>query len=211
MSLACEALGVPVVGGNVSFYNQTDDQDIHPTPIVGYLGMADPMPTRPPRLTQAEEGMEIWVFGPDSANLSGSSYAKVVHDELGGRPDLVDDAMAVAVIDLAATLAEQELAPVLHDVSDGGLAVAISEICIKSAVGAQTTHIDAPFSEPPHRFVAVLSPNQAATAKTMAQARSVPASRLGIIGGDTIALGSARVSVAEATEVYRSALPRRMA
>ena len=211
MSLACEALGVPVVGGNVSFYNQTDEQDIHPTPIVGYLGMADPMPTKPARLSQAEEGMEVWVFGPDSANLSGSSYAKIIHNHLGGRPDLVDDAMAIAVIDLAATIAEQELAAVLHDVSDGGMAVALAEISIKSGIGIATAHIDAPFSEPPHRFVAVVTPEDSATVEALAVERSVPASRLGIVGGDTIALGSATVSVAAATEIYTSAIPRRMA
>src|SRR5690606_17052125 len=66
ISGACEALGIPVVGGNVSFYNETDGVDIYPTPVVGLLGLADPMPARAPRLDRAVAGMEIWVVGPDS-------------------------------------------------------------------------------------------------------------------------------------------------
>ena len=211
ISLACEALGVPVVGGNVSFYNRTDDQDIHPTPIVGYLGMADPMPTHPPRLNQAEAGMELWAFGPDSENLSGSTYAKVVHQHLGGRPDGADEKMAIAVIDLAATIAEHELSPALHDISDGGIAVAISEICIQSGVGVKTKLLSAPFSEPPHRFLAVLAPERASEVAKLAEERSVPVARLGVFGGDTIELGSASVTLVDGTTTYRSAIPRRMA
>ncbi|MEX1287522.1 MAG: phosphoribosylformylglycinamidine synthase subunit PurL, partial [Acidimicrobiia bacterium] len=80
ISRACEALGVPVVGGNVSFYNETDGVDIFPTPVVGMLGLADPMPTSPPRLDRAAEGHLIWMFGPQrSRNLAGSAFEQVLH------------------------------------------------------------------------------------------------------------------------------------
>ncbi len=131
ISAACEVLGIPVVGGNVSFYNETDGIDIHPTPVVGLLGLADPMPGTPPRLSRAEEGMEIWEIGPRaSGNLSGSAAQRVIHDELTGRPTSPDPDAAKQVVALAAELAHR--VPVLHDISDGGLAVAIAEVCIAS-------------------------------------------------------------------------------
>ncbi|MGB8362675.1 MAG: phosphoribosylformylglycinamidine synthase subunit PurL, partial [Acidimicrobiia bacterium] len=90
LSTACEALGIPVVGGNVSFYNETDDVDIHPTPVVGLLGLADPMPADPPRLGRAEAGMEIWEVGPPpTSNLAGSA-AQRLSDELVGLPTAPD-------------------------------------------------------------------------------------------------------------------------
>ncbi|HEX6221910.1 MAG TPA: phosphoribosylformylglycinamidine synthase subunit PurL, partial [Acidimicrobiia bacterium] len=134
ISEACEALGIPVVGGNVSFYNETDGVDIHPTPVVGLLGLADPMPTRPPLLERAVAGMEVWEVGPSATgNLAGSAVQRLAGD-LGGLPTGPDAEMASRVIGLAVALAHE--APVLHDISDGGLAVALAEVCIASGVGA---------------------------------------------------------------------------
>ena len=140
ISAACEALGIPVVGGNVSFYNETDGVDIHPTPVVGLLGLAEPMPVTPPRLSRAKEGMEIWEIGPQpSGNLSGSAAQRVIHDELTGRPTSPNPDAAVQVVALAAGLAHR--VPVLHDISDGGLAVAIAEVCIASKSGPTSPRV----------------------------------------------------------------------
>ena len=87
ISAACEDLGIPVVGGNVSFYNETDGADIPPTPVVGMLGLADPRPARPPRLDRAEEGMAIWLVGPeDDADFAASAFARLVLGHRRGRP-----------------------------------------------------------------------------------------------------------------------------
>jgi phosphoribosylformylglycinamidine synthase len=177
ISEACEALGIPVIGGNVSFYNETDGIDIHPTPVVGLLGLADPMPTDPPRLSQAAEGMEMWVLGPSpTSNAAGSATQRVRAGSLQGRPTGPNPDIARRVIDLAAELAHQ--AVVLHDVSDGGLAVTIAEICIASGVGAQVEVTDPTilFSEDPHRFVAVIEGNGVELPADLA-------TRIGTIGG----------------------------
>ena len=204
ISEACEALGIPVVGGNVSFYNETDGVDIHPTPVVGMLGMADPMPTRPPRLDRAAEGMEIWVIGPTpTGNLAGSAAQRILLRELQGRPSEPDPDTSVSVLGLVADLAHQ--IPVLHDISKGGLAVAVAEICIASGAGASVT-VENPhelFSEEPHRVVAVFTPGTVDLAGEMAR-------KVGVIGGDTISFGEAEASLADATRTYRDALPRRM-
>jgi phosphoribosylformylglycinamidine synthase II len=217
MSQACEALGIPVVGGNVSFYNETDGRDIYPTPVVGLVGLVDPMPQNPPRLDRAEEGMELWRFGPEwAANLAGSALEQVTFGHVGGRPSAPDPTMAKAAIEMAQRLVSEELAVTLHDVSDGGLAVTIAEICIASGVGATVGFGDwrGLFSEDPHRFVAVIPSDRADRVGTVADAVGIPAQRIGILGGDEISFSSggarAAVDLEVAAQVYHDAIPRRM-
>jgi phosphoribosylformylglycinamidine synthase len=201
ISEACEALGIPVIGGNVSFYNETDGIDIHPTPVVGLLGLADPMPADPPRLSQAAEGMEIWVLGPSpTSNAAGSAAQRMSAGSLRGRPTGPNPDFARRVIDLAAELAHQ--AAVLHDVSDGGLAVTIAEICIASGVGARLDTADPTilFSEDPHRFVAVIEGNGVEVPADLA-------TRIGTISGDRLAFGSHSVELSEVARSWRDALP----
>jgi phosphoribosylformylglycinamidine synthase len=202
ISQACEALGIPVIGGNVSFYNETDGVDINPTPIVGLLGLADPMPTNPPRLNRAEEGMELWVVGPRaSGSLAGSAIQRVLGDSNGGTPTPSDPDIGLRVIELAAQIAH--VAPSLHDISDGGLAIAATEIAIASGVGL-VIETDHPFSEDPHRFLVVASPESIELPDDLAH-------KVGIFGGDEITINGSAIAVAEAANLYRNALPRRMA
>ncbi|MCZ6662270.1 MAG: phosphoribosylformylglycinamidine synthase subunit PurL, partial [Actinobacteria bacterium] len=204
ISEACESLGVPVVGGNVSFYNETEGVDIYPTPVVGLLGLADPVPNEPPRIDRAEEGMEIWEIGPEpTASLAGSSAERIVLGTLTGRPTAPDPEVARQVIGLVRELAHT--VPVLHDVSDGGLAVAIAEICIASEVGA-TIELGDPsllFSEDPHRVVAVFEHGAVEPLGDIAR-------RIGTVGGVALTLGDATIDIATATDAYREAIPRRM-
>jgi phosphoribosylformylglycinamidine synthase II len=203
---ACRALGLPVVGGNVSFYNETDGRDIHPTPVIGLLGLADPMPKRPPRLDRGGEGMELWLFGPEpQGDFAATRYAQVVLGHLGGRPAPPDPAAARAAIALAVELAGA--APVLHDLSDGGLAVAVAEVCIRSQVGAVVEAGDWRdlFDETPHRLLAAMPPGW------VPGDISVAARPIGRLGGDRLDLGGwGSASVEDITQTWRQAIPRRM-
>ncbi len=219
MSLACESLGVPVVGGNVSFYNETDEADIYPTPIVGMLGLADPAPESVPRLDRAEAGMALLMFGPkNSRNLGGSSFEKIIKGHVGGRPAGSDSTIGKAVIDLAIEFAHSGLVPVMHDISDGGAAVTISEICIASDVGAHLQYSSwiGLFAEAPHRFLAAIAPENVTAVHEIADRLGVPVSELGEFGGDRIsfdnpAAGATSVSVAKAAAAWRGAIRSRMA
>jgi len=206
ISAACEVLGIPVVGGNVSFYNETDGIDIHPTPVVGLLALADPMPRMPPRLSRAEEGMEIWEIGPQATgNLSGSAAQRVIHDELIGRPTTPNPDTAMRVIALAAELAHR--VPVLHDISDGGLAVAVAEVCIASQIGANVNESDNGrlFSEDPHRLIAVLEASTIELPEDLSR-------KVGTIGGHSLVLGSSEaIDVQKLIETFEGAIPRLMA
>jgi phosphoribosylformylglycinamidine synthase len=198
MAEACEALGVPVVGGNVSFYNETAGTDIHPTPVVGMLGLANPMPADPPRLSGAVDGMEIWEIGPAATgNLAGSAVQRL-DGELGGLPTPPNHEIGAEMVELANRLAHE--APVLHDISDGGLAVALTEICIASGVGA-SVETDHPFSEDPHRLLVVAPEGLLHLPAGMSR-------RIGSVGGDTVEINGARVSMRTADDRWRHAIHR---
>jgi phosphoribosylformylglycinamidine synthase len=208
---ACEHLGIPVVGGNVSFYNETEGTDIYPTPIVGLIGLADPYPERPPRLDRAAAGMDVWLLGPDTSDdLAGSVFQKVVGRTIAGRPSEPDPDMAVRVTRLATRLATAQVTPVLHDLSEGGMAIAIAKVCIISGVGVTVDWPGNLFAEDPHRLIAALPPDQAERMMSMAEEAGVPGRRIGTFGGDQIRLGATVVSVNDASNTWRAALPRRM-
>ena len=119
---ACEALEIPVIGGNVSFYNETDGLDIYPTPVVGMLGLVENLPTPAPRLDRVEAGMDLWLFGPEwSINLAGSAFEKITFAHVGGRPSPPDPTMAKAAIARRGT--GRGRLPAIHDISTGGTAI----------------------------------------------------------------------------------------
>ena len=218
ISEACEALGVPVVGGNVSFYNETDGTDIYPTPVVGLVGLVEPYPARPPRLDRVGDRMDLWCTGaPDPINLAGSAFEQVTFGHVGGRPTAPDSTMAIAAIRLARKLVADELSPALHDISDGGLAVAVSELAIASGVGVTLEYADWRhlFSEDPHRFLFAVAPDSRDAVEAAAEAAGIPVTRLGTFGGDEIVFHrggtKAVVDLATATETFRTAIPRRLA
>ncbi len=205
MTEACEQLEIPVIGGNVSFYNETAGVDIYPSPVVGMLGFADPMPPAPPRLDRAASGMEIWLIGPrDAADFAASAYSRVVLGRLDGRPAPTDPELGPAVIATATGLAH--LLPVLHDISSGGLGVALAEIAIASGIGLAIDDIgwSELWSEGPHRFLAVAEPGTLPPLE-------VPAKRIGLMGGASLDFGRhGAVDLTTATREWRAAIPRRM-
>jgi phosphoribosylformylglycinamidine synthase len=138
----CQQLGTPVTGGTDRFYNQTGAAAIHPTPVVGVLGVFDDVARRIPMgfpAPSAAEGDQIFLLGETHAELSGSEWAWVTHGHLGGRPPKVD---LVAEQRLAALMARASVAghaSAAHDLSGGGLAQVLVESCLRHNVGARIT------------------------------------------------------------------------
>jgi phosphoribosylformylglycinamidine synthase subunit PurL len=151
----CAALGIPVTGGNVSFYNQTGDTAILPTPVVGVLGVIDDVRRRIPT-GLGGIGDEVWLLGETRDEFGGSEWAHEVHGHLGGRPPAVDLAREQAIGTVLAAAARDGLVSGTHDLSDGGLAQALVEACLRSAAGARVT---LPASLDP--FVALFSESSA--------------------------------------------------
>ena len=132
MALACEALGVPVVSGNVSLYNETDGLAIHPTPVVGCVGLVDDVRRVPGHW---REGDSVFLAGAPELRLDGSEYQALFLDGPAGRPALPDLAAEASLVSFLAAVAPH--ASCVHDASEGGLAVALAECAIAASAGAE--------------------------------------------------------------------------
>ena len=136
----CAELGIPVTGGNVSFYNQTGAAPIHPTPVVGVLGVLENVAERVPMGFQPRGGNDhdlIFLLGETRAELSGSEWAWVTHEHLGGVPPRVDLERERALGALIAAAGRVGHLTSAHDLSDGGLAQALVESCLRRGIGAR--------------------------------------------------------------------------
>jgi phosphoribosylformylglycinamidine synthase len=132
----CQQLGTPVTGGNVSFYNQTGNTPILPTPVVGVLGVIDDVTRRTPGGFQAA-GQVIYLLGETRDELAGSAWAEVVHDHLGGHPPEVDLAQEKALGEVLIRASRRGLLASAHDLADGGLAQALVESSLRHGLGAR--------------------------------------------------------------------------
>jgi phosphoribosylformylglycinamidine synthase II len=207
---ACSVLGIPVTGGNVSFYNQTGDTPILPTPVVGILGVIDDVRTR---ITQgfAGEGHHVLVLGETREELSGSTWADVVHGHLGGRPPVVDLAAERALADLMVESAKAGIVQSAHDLSDGGLAMALAEATFRNGVGV-TVELDDPFielfSESSARVMVVVAEDRHDEFVALAEQHGVDLASVGRTGGDTLEVaGQLSIPVAELKAAWQATLP----
>ncbi len=213
LGAACETLGVPIVGGNVSFYNETDGHDIFPTPVVGLLGLAEPIPVRP---RQLEAGMAILLIGPaQSDNLAGSAYQRVVRGTLGGRPTRIDADEGGRSIELAIRIAHVVPGAVLHDVSQGGALIAAAELLVAAGVGGQVEVDSVPgaFGEDPHRFLCLVPSDRAAEVGQLAREEGCEVRDIGITGGSDISIvnqTTVEVPLARITAVWTDAIAAKM-
>ncbi|MBE3010983.1 phosphoribosylformylglycinamidine synthase subunit PurL [Microbispora sp. NEAU-D428] len=210
---ACRTLGVPVTGGNVSFYNQTGSTAINPTPVVGVLGVIDDVAQRV-RPGFTAPGLRVLLLGETREEFGGSEWAHVVHGHLGGLPPQAD---LEAERGLAAVLTEAAARGLLegsHDLSDGGLAVALAESCLAQGVGCTVTlpgedaFVEL-FSESAARALVCVRPEAFDALADLCARHEVPCSGLGLTGGSALTVeGVLDVPVEELREVHTSALPR---
>ncbi|HXT42600.1 MAG TPA: phosphoribosylformylglycinamidine synthase subunit PurL [Pseudonocardiaceae bacterium] len=182
----CAQLGIPVTGGNVSFYNQTGDTAILPTPVIGVLGVIDDVRCRIPT-GLGGVGDEVWLLGDTRDELGGSEWAHEVHGHLGGRPPAVNLAREQAIGAVLAAAAREGLVSAAHDLSDGGLAQALVEACLLSDLGARVelpANVDpfvALFSESSARVLLGVSCAHAPRVAQLCSVHQVPVTRLGEI------------------------------
>ena len=198
---ACLALGVPVVGGNVSLYNEGAEGPIYPTPIVGMVGKL-PEPSTVPRTGFAEEGHAIALVGMFAPALEGSELEKLRGRMADGLPPLDLAAHADALVRVRAAVRGGEL-PTAHDVSDGGLACALAECCIAGELGAKVTMEPTEadlFGEGPGGVI-VAGPRDAVEALDGAIV-------IGEVGGDTLDIeGALSLPLADLRDAYEDSIP----
>ncbi len=217
----CLELEIPVTGGNVSFYNQTGDQPIHPTPVVAVLGVIDDVARRVPSGWQ-DDGHNIYLLGTTRTELDGSAWADVVHDHLGGRPPFVDLSREAALAGLLHAASQQSLIDSAHDLSEGGLAQALAEAVLRFEVGARVwlgdvmerDGVDASvalFSESTGRVIVSVPREDDVKFLGLCDGRHYPVLRIGVTDATTGALeiqDQFAVPLDDLRDRHRSTLPK---
>jgi phosphoribosylformylglycinamidine synthase len=209
----CLEMGLPVTGGNVSFYNQTGKVAILPTPVVGVLGVIEDVRTRT-SMAFAEAGLELIQLGNTDDNFSGSEWAHL-HGQMGDRaptPDIDQETRLVKLL-----LEGQSLFAAAHDISNGGFAATISEMVLKSNIGAT---IDLPaqyipggvaaglFAETPGRVVVSVRPSDVAALDALATKHGVPFHKVGVTGGDALVINDATIPLTELRTAFTETFPK---
>ncbi|HEY7601620.1 MAG TPA: phosphoribosylformylglycinamidine synthase subunit PurL [Methylomirabilota bacterium] len=193
IAAACEALGIPVTGGNVSFYNETLGQAILPTPVIGVVGLLEDAERRTTQWFK-EAGDVIVLLGEPEGRLGGSEYLRTVHGRLAGTPAPLDLGRERAVQAACLAIIEAGYVRSAHDCAEGGLAAAIAECCITgpSPLGAAVTlpggtRVDEMlFGEAPSRIVVTAAPGDVEPLMQVAGEWAIPVSVLGHVGGDRL-------------------------
>jgi len=190
---ACRVLDVPITGGNVSLYNETDGKAIYPTPILGVVGVIDDASCVLARSFRGT-GDAVILLGESFGELGGTEYLKTVHDLVRGEPPMLDLVRERALIELLGHAASARLLCSAHDCSDGGLAVTLAE-CSFDAGGigcvvdlpAASARLDATlFGESASRVIVTSKQQDVATLLRLAAERGVPARIVGTTGGSRI-------------------------
>ena len=211
---ACQELEIPVTGGNVSFYNQTADQAIYPTPVVGVLGVIDNVARRIPSGWQ-DDGNNIYLLGTTFDELDGSVWAKDIHDHLGGTPPKLDLRKERELADLIHGASMQGLIESAHDLSEGGLAIAIIEASLRFNVGCriwlgelmERDRIDATsalFSESQSRVIVSVGREDDVKFQSLCEARGVSVLRIGVTDKESAAVDIQSIAKLTLTDIRKA-------
>ena len=196
MGEACRTLDIPITGGNVSLYNETDGRAIYPTPVMGVVGLLEDADTVLRRWF-VEEGDLVYLLGTTGEDLGGSELLKVVHGKIAGRPPRLDLDAEKRLHALLAEGAARGILRSAHDASEGGLAVTLAECAFRGEEPGLGGRFDLPgglrpdvllFSETPSRAV-VTTRDELRTAE-LARRHGVPWARIGVVGDGRLTLVS---------------------
>jgi phosphoribosylformylglycinamidine synthase II len=215
MGEACRALGTPVTGGNVSFYNETGDSTVYPTPVVGMLGLLEDYRLRVG--VAFTPGQVVYLLGETFPELGGSEYAEVVLGTVSGRPPGLELDREARLIALLTEAARADLLTSAHDCSDGGLAVSLAESAVAGSCGfALTLPGDLPghlalFSESASRAVVSVDPGRCDALEALAATHQVPFARLGDTGGPRMVFDDLfEATVDDCRQVHEATIPNLM-
>ena len=204
---ACLELGLPVTGGNVSFYNQTGTVAILPTPVIGVLGVIQDVRERTP-MGLSQEGLDIYVLGKTDSNFSGSEWA-YLHGEMGNAAPLSDLKMEARLVNLL--LDGQSIFDAAHDISNGGFAASISEMVLRHRIGATITLADPAaelFAETPGRVVIAIDPSETNSLVALAGKYQIPIFKVGVSGGSDLNINGASISIDELHQAHTETFPK---
>ncbi|WP_136608817.1 phosphoribosylformylglycinamidine synthase subunit PurL [Paenibacillus dokdonensis] len=217
MAEACRVLDTPVIGGNVSLYNENAGGAIYPTPVVGMVGLlhdTDHITTQGFK----QEGDVIFLLGETKAELGGSELQYAVHGVTEGRPPVLDLDTEKKLLSGVLGAIQSGLVQSAHDLSEGGLAVALAESCISGSLGASVSistalrHDLALFSESQSRILLSAAKNQADKLQAYLTEQGVPVTLIGSVGGESLVVDindapALNESVKGLRQVWEDAIP----
>ena len=212
----CAALGIPVTGGNVSFYNQTGSTAILPTPVVGVLGVIDDVARRIPTGLGNEPGETLLLLGDTRDEFDGSIWAQVTGDHLGGVPPKVDLAREKLLAEVLTAASRDGLVSAAHDLSEGGLIQAIVEAALAGETGARVVLPEGVdpfvflFSESAGRVLVAVPRTEESRFRSMCEARGLPVDRVGVSdeGSDSLEVqGQFSITLDELRATSEGVLP----
>ncbi|MET0133185.1 MAG: phosphoribosylformylglycinamidine synthase subunit PurL [Kibdelosporangium sp.] len=212
----CVELGIPVTGGNVSFYNQTGAAAILPTPVVGVLGVIDDVRRRIPTGIGADAGETLLLLGETHDEFGGSEWAHVVHGNLSGLPPRVDLAREKLLAEVLRAGSRDGMVSAAHDLSEGGLAQALVEACLVGQTGARVFLDDGQdpfvqlFSESAGRVIVAVPRTEEQRFTDMCSARGLPWRKLGVVDPESASLeiqGVPALTLQELRNAWEATLP----
>ena len=203
----CLEMGLPVTGGNVSFYNQTGAVAILPTPVIGVLGVIDDVRTRTP-MSFDRAGLELYLLGETDNDIAGSEWA-YLHGQRGGKSPIADLQREMRLIDLLVAGRTEKIFVAAHDLSQGGLSATLTEMVLRHNVGATITLENvgqALISETPGRVVVAVENAQAL--QELASKHSIVLTKIGVTGGDALKINDASISLTELYKAHTETFPK---
>ncbi|KGA15491.1 phosphoribosylglycinamide synthetase [freshwater metagenome] len=205
----CLEMGLPVTGGNVSFYNQTGAVAILPTPVIGVLGVIDDVRTRTP-MSFDRAGLQLFLLGDTHDDIAGSEWA-YMHDQRGGKAPIADLQREMRLIDLLVAGRTSKIFTAAHDLSQGGLSATLTEMVLRHNIGAVikienigTTLI----SESPGRVVVAVAPEKAEALTALANKQQITITRIGTTGGSSLIINGADISLTELRKAHTETFPK---
>ena len=204
---ACLELGLPVTGGNVSFYNQTGSVAILPTPVIGVLGVIQDVRKRTP-MGLPKSGLDLYLIGKVDSNLSGSEWA-YLHGEIGNTSPKSDLAMEARLVNLL--LDGQSIFQAAHDVSNGGLAATLVETVLKNKIGAQVSLTNTAvelLSETPGRVLVAIEESDTNAIVALAGKYQIPIYKIGTSGGTELVINETKISIEELSKAHTETFPK---
>ena len=218
MGDACRTLNTPVTGGNVSLYNENPRGSVFPTPVVGMLGWIEDYERDLTTASFKAEGEQIWYLGADRNGIGGSEFLSHIHNKTIGDAPHLDLEFELNLQNSLLKLIQKGCITAAHDVSDGGLTVALTEMAIFGELGAQADidliPADSPlarwFGEAQSGIVVTIKPNDADDLKSMTSQAGIPAYMLGETGGTELKINQHKFRVEELKQLYEGAIPAKM-
>ena len=204
----CLEMGLPITGGNVSFYNQTGSVAILPTPVIGVLGVIQDVRTRT-QMAINRSGLDIYLLGATNEDFAGSQWA-YMNGARGGQSPIADLQREMRLIDLL--LEGQPLFEAAHDLSQGGLVATITEMVLRKNIGATLTLPGsvavALLSETPGRVLVAIDPMNAGVLTELANSKEIALTKIGTSGGTALKINDAEITLSELRSSFSETIPK---